>query len=100
MNVPNQPREMRLIAYVDDNKALHRRDNLGASAFEDIYVNAPDDAHKAIAEVDNQFWLIDLLKTMQTPKENSPLGLELYVGIDGFVAFPTEDAAIMAAMME
>lgn len=96
LNVPKQPERFRLIAYVNELRSVTMCEHEGTQKLKDIYRDTPTDCFKIVAQARNEFWVINLLKCLKD--EVGIADYNIYVG--EFTAFPTQDAAIAAAVME
>lgn len=96
MNVPAQPSVFYLHGYIT-SAGDYKQIDQDCLTFQHIFVNSPADCDTAIVQADAEVWIVDLTKAMQTANKKSPIGADLYVG--DYIAFPNENAAIMAALM-
>lgn len=88
---------MRLIAYVCDGSCVKRQDDEGVSHLRSIYIRRPDGCRWAIVQVLDMFWAIDLYDcSMDYDEPGERLPTVVY---GKHLIFPTEDAAIAAAIL-
>lgn len=96
-NVPDQPQKFFLLGYVTAAGDYQQKFMGSTQTIAAIWLGSPDECEAAIVRSKHEYWVIDLLKLMQVPNKRSHIGQDVYVG--EYLAFPTEAAAIMAAMM-
>lgn len=82
---------MVLKAYVGDGGVIHSS-SLGTISFSDVFINRPLDCRYAVVQVADEYWMTDLFTLWRDPRTG-----ELRMGVHW--KFPSEEAAIMAAIM-
>lgn len=96
-NVPAQPQKFLLLGYITAAGDYQQKFMGSTQTIAAIWLGSPDDCEAAIVRAAKEYWVIDLLKLMQVPNKRSHIGQDVYVG--EYLAFPTESAAVMAALM-